>query len=252
MTAPGDSAAVPDSPSRDARFTVVDRWQDCAQFPDGDPRKTLEFLHRQMNEEMDATECSARTITDFPDAPWEVRMFLARQCADEARHALTFSKLFQQRGGKLGEFPIMNFQYRIICRIPHLVGRLAVQNRTFEAEGIDAIDFGIEEAKAQNDAELSDFFDAQFADEIMHVRCANEFLREMIEKEPRLALKVAAALTEATRAFSGVFGTEGTAVTKYTISEKGRLEAGFRPEEVEIANRLAEQRREGPGQQPRA
>ena len=78
----------------------------------------------------------------------------------------------------------------------------------------------------------------------MHVRCANEFLREMIEKEPRLALQVASALTEATRAFMEVFGAEGTAVTKYTISEEGRLEAGFRPDEVAISHRLAEQRRD--------
>jgi uncharacterized ferritin-like protein (DUF455 family) len=244
MNAPDDRMSFPDSPARDARFRVVDTWQECANFSDGDPRKILEFMHRQMNEEMDATECSARTITDFPDAPWELRMFLARQCADEARHALVFSKLFQKRGGKLGEYPIMNFQYRIICKIQNLAGRLAVQNRTFEAEGIDAIGFGIDEARNQGDEELAAFFDIQFADEIMHVRCANEFLREMIEKEPRLALKVASALTEATRAFAKVFGGEGTAVAKYTISEEGRLEAGFRPEEVELSNRLAEQRRD--------
>jgi uncharacterized ferritin-like protein (DUF455 family) len=244
MNTPSDPISFPDSPARDARFKVVDTWQECANFPEGDPRKVLEFMHRQMNEEMDATECSARTITDFPDAPWELRMFLARQCADEARHALVFSKLFQKRGGRLGEYPIMNFQYRIICKIRDLAGRLAVQNRTFEAEGIDAIGFGIDEARNQGDEELAAFFDIQFADEIMHVRCANEFLREMIEKEPRLALKVASALTEATRAFAKVFGSDGTAVAKYTISEEGRLEAGFRPEEVELSNRLAEQRRE--------
>ena len=182
MSAHEQSQAVPDSPARDARFRVVDTWQECANFPDGDPRKVLEFMHRQMNEEMDATECSARTLTDFPNAPWELRMFLARQCADEARK--------------------------------------------------------------QGDHELADFLDAQFADEIMHVRCANEFLQDLIAKEPRLALKVASALTEATRAFAKVFGGEGTAVAKYTVSEQGRLEAGFRPEEVAISNRLAEQRRE--------
>jgi uncharacterized ferritin-like protein (DUF455 family) len=222
----------------------VDTWQECANFPNGDPRKVLEFMHRQMNEEMDAAECSARSLTDFPNAPWELRMFLARQCADEARHALIFSKLFQKRGGNLGDFPIMNFQYRIICNIQDLAGRLVVQNRTFEAEGIDAIGFGIDEARSQGDTDLADFFDAQFADEIMHVRCANEFLQEMIAKEPRLALKIACALTEATRAFAKVFGREGMAVAKYTISEQGRLEAGFRPEEVAISNRLAQQRRE--------
>jgi uncharacterized ferritin-like protein (DUF455 family) len=244
MDASNDATSFPDTPARDARFTVVDTWRECAQFPDGDPRKILEFMHRQMNEEMDATECSARTITDFPDAPWELRMFLARQCADEARHALTFKKLFEQRGGKLGEYPILNFQYRIICKIADLAGRLAVQNRTFEAEGIDAIGFGIDDARKQGDEELAEFFDIQFADEIMHVRCANEFLHEMLAKEPRLTLKVGTALKEATRKFTEVFGNDATAVTKYTISEQGRLEAGFRPEEVELSNRLAEQRRD--------
>src|SRR5262245_1199994 len=78
MTTRNDRHAAPDSPARDARFTVVDTWRECANFPDEDPRKIMEFMHRQMNEEMDATECSARTITDFPDAPWELRMFLAR------------------------------------------------------------------------------------------------------------------------------------------------------------------------------
>jgi uncharacterized ferritin-like protein (DUF455 family) len=244
VTVPNDIPPPPDSPARDARFKVVDTWKECANFPEGDPRRILEFMHRQMNEEMDATECSARTITDFPDAPWELRMFLARQCADEARHAWTFKKIFEKRGGKLGEYPILNFQYRIICKIADLAGRLAVQNRTFEAEGIDAIGFGIEDARKQGDEELAEFFDIQFADEIMHVRCANEFLHEMLAKEPRLALKVGTALKDATRQFLEVFGGEATAVTKYTISEQGRLEAGFRQEEVELSNRLAEQRRE--------
>ena len=229
MAAPIEPTGAPDSPARDSRFKVVDRWQDCANFPEGDPRKTLEFMHRQMNEEMDATECSARSLTDFPEAPWEVRMFLARQCADEARHALVFSQLFRKRGGKLGDYPVMNFQYRIICKIATLAGRLAVQNRTFEAEGIDTIGFGIDEARAQHDDELADFFDGQFADEIMHVRCANEFLHEMIAKEPRLALKVATALTEATRAFAEVFGGEGTAVAKYRSARKVASKPDFGP-----------------------
>jgi len=234
-----------ESPARDGRFVVVGSWRECANFPEGDPRKLVEFLHRQMNEEMDAAECSARSLTDFPDAPWELRMFLARQCADEARHARIFSRLLQKRGGKIGEYPVINFQYRIICKISTLAGRLAVQNRTFEAGGIDAIGFGIDDTRRQGDEELAEFFDIQFADEIMHVRCANEFLRAMIAKEPRLALVVGKALNEATTAFNDVFSGEGTAVTKYGISEQGRLEAGFLPEEVELSSRRqAEERRE--------
>lgn len=238
------SPALADAPMRDARFVVRDRWQDCVNFPEGHPRKTLEFLHRQMNEEIDALECSARSLCDFPDAPWEIRLFLARQCSDEARHAQMFRNLFVRRGGMLGEFPVMNFQYRIICAVDSLVARLAVQNRTFEAEGIDAIQFGIGEARARGDEELAGLFEGQFADEIQHVRVANEFIRQSITKEPRVALKIAAALSTAHAFFGQVFGQAGSAVFKYLPSEQGRLEAGFAPEEIDVAVRLAEQRRQ--------
>jgi uncharacterized ferritin-like protein (DUF455 family) len=155
-----------------------------------------------------------------------------------------FRSLFLRRGGVLGQFPVMNFQYRIICGIDSLVARLAVQNRTFEAEGIDAIQFGIGEARARGDEDLAQLFEGQFADEIQHVRVANEFIQQSIRQEPRLALRIAAALSAAHGFFMQVFGEAGTAVFKYLPSEQGRLEAGFAKEEVDVAFRLAVQRRQ--------
>ena len=35
MTAPNDPQPFLDSPARDARFTVVDTWRECANFPMG-------------------------------------------------------------------------------------------------------------------------------------------------------------------------------------------------------------------------
>lgn len=241
----GKSAPATDQvPKRDDRFEVRDRWQDCVNLPDGHPKKAIEFLHRQMNEEVDALECSARSICDFPDAPWEIRLFLARQCADEARHALMFRALFLRRGGTLGEFPVMNFQYRIICGIDSLPARLAVQNRTFEAEGIDAIEFGMADARERGDEDLLQLFEGQFADEIQHVRIANEFIHQAVRQEPRIAMQIAAALSGAQSFFGQVFGDTGSAVSKYLPSQEGRLEAGFAAAEVEVAVRLAQQRRQ--------
>jgi uncharacterized ferritin-like protein (DUF455 family) len=237
-------AFLAEAPLRDARFVVRDRWEDCVNLPEGHPQKALEFLHRQMNEEIDALECSARSLCDFGDTSWEMRMFLARQCSDEARHAWLFRDLFLRRGGHLGEFPVMNFQYRIICGFDSLVARLAVQNRTFEAEGIDAIDSAIGAARANDDEELAALFDGQFADEIQHVRIANEYIQDSIRREPRLVMRIGAALGRATEVFRQVFGDQGTAVDKYLPSQEGRREAGFTPEEIEVALRIAEGRRQ--------
>jgi uncharacterized ferritin-like protein (DUF455 family) len=170
-------------------------------------------------------------------------MCIARQCSDEARHVQMFRRIFESRGGKIGEYPVLNFQYRIIANLPDLVSRLAVQNRSFEASGIDAVAFAIDEARKSGDQELVELFEMQQADEITHVRFANEYIRDRIRKNLRVALQVARALTRAVTAFMQVMGKEGTAHVEYLADEKGRLEAGFEPEEVRIAFTQATNRR---------
>ncbi len=70
-----------------------------ANVPHDHPDASLEFLTRQMNEEINATEMAARNLVDFPDAEWGLRMAIARQAADEARHAIAFRRLLEERGG---------------------------------------------------------------------------------------------------------------------------------------------------------
>lgn len=232
---PLDCALFAPPPAREAYFDVKDRWRDCVNLPDDHPQKTVEFLHRQMHEEIDSLEVTGRNLADFPEMDWELSLSIARQCADEARHVVMFRQLFEQRGGRLGAYPVLNFQYRIITKIDTLIGRLAVQNRSFEAEGIDAIEFGIQEARAQGDTALADLYEAQLADEIVHVRFANEWIRTAIQRDPRQALHMARAMTRAVQAFAEVMGKEATEGVKYGVSVAGRLEAGFAPHEVQAS-----------------
>jgi uncharacterized ferritin-like protein (DUF455 family) len=222
-------------PARDARFEVKERWSECCNWPDTHPEKTPEFLHRQMNEEINSLEISARAIADFPQAPWDLRVRIARQCSDEARHVLMFRALVERRGATVGAYPVLNFQYRIVCRFPTLEGRLAVQNKSFEAGGIDALAKAVEEARRAGDQALLQLFEFQEADEITHVRFANEYLRRALTADPRIALDVARALTEASLAFAEVFGAAANQV-RYDVSAEARLEAGFLPEEIRVAS----------------
>jgi len=233
-----DSGLFGPGPARDARFAVKERWIECANFPIGHPEQVVEFLHRQMNEEVDSLESSARNLGDFPDADWDVRLCLARQCADEVRHAHMFRRLFEKRGGKVGQYPVLNFQYRIITQFDSLAARLAIQNRSFEAGGLDAITAGISQAQAQGDVELAELYEAQIADEISHVRFANEWIRKLSEKDPGNLLRIAQAMKIASMAFVAVMGKEGTEGVKYPADREGRLEAGFTQDEVEITARL--------------
>lgn len=238
-----DPALFGEGPARDARFDVRETWGELCNFPDGHPERDLEYLHRQMNEEACVMENAARSLWEFPDADWTVRKGLARQCADEARHVLNYRRLLERRGGHVGMYPVMTFQYRILGRIGTLLGRLAVQNRSFEADGLDAATHALAEARAAGDHELADMYDQQQADEVLHIRFANEHIQRRMAANPGEALQVARGLSQGATAFAQVFAGGGMLVDDYGVAVEARLEAGFSPEEVEVAVRMSEERR---------
>jgi len=232
-----DPALFAENPARDSRFSVKDVWAEMTNFPPEDPAAIGEFLHRQMNEEINGLEISARNLADFPDADWELRMAIARQCWDEARHIDMFRRCFEKRGVHVGKYPVMNFQYRILTHIDSLIGRLTVQNRSFEAAGIDAIQSAILESSAKaGETDLAELFDGQLADEVQHVRYANVWVDRLKRKEgSRALLDLARAVSAANRALHTV---AGEATTSYPVAAELRREAGFTDEEIEAARAL--------------
>lgn len=220
-----------DGPARDSRFVVKDVWSEMTNLPSAEDGMTTEFLHRQMNEEINGLEMAARNLVDFPEVDWELRLAIARQCWDEARHIVMFRRCYEGRGGKVGDYPVLNFQYRIITRIDSLAGRLAVQNRSFEAAGLDAIDQEIRDAEAAGDTEFAELLDTQLADEVQHVRYANLWIKRLVEQGgPRATFDVVRAVAQANEALRIV---SGGAMVRYPVAEALRREAGFDDAEIE-------------------
>ncbi len=225
-----------DEPARDARFDVKTVWRDMTNLPHDHADSHQEFLHRQLNEELNSLEIAARNLVDFPQADWDLRMAIARQCADEARHAIAFRRLLEKRGGHVGQYPVLNFQYRIMTGIPSLIGRLAVANRSFEASGIDAIQDGIESSRRRDDVEFTTLFDAQLADEVQHVRFANVWIKKLIDREGgRAVMDLARGVSQADEAFKQVVGDD---VVVFPVASDIRREAGFTEDEIENAQIL--------------
>lgn len=213
-----------DPPARDDRFRIAETWAEMDNIYDDDGRMTREFLHRQMSEEVNGLEIAARNLTDFPDAPWELRLAIARQCWDECRHIEAFRRAFEERGGTVGDHPVLCFEYRMVTKIDSLIGRLAVQNRSFEAAGIQAIGDAIEAVAAAGERDLTILYDAQLPDEIQHVRYANKWIPELIARDRRAALDVVRAVNQANAAFRQV---AGSALIEMSLSDEIRAEAGF-------------------------
>ncbi len=218
------------SPARDRCFRVVIDQADMARLPAGSPEHRREMLHGDVNEEVQSLEIAAQSLVDFPDEPWEVRLHLARQCWDETRHARAFLRRLLELGGRKGEFPIINQEWGVVCMFDSLAGRLAVQNRLFEGGSLDVFKEGVVTWGEWGDPITAEILDSVVADEVEHVRFANEWLERLKTQEPRALLKAIAAMS-AVRAWTAVLAPPGVKVEHLIpLNAEDRRDAGFAPD----------------------
>lgn len=235
--------ALAADPAREACFKVVHTDADMEDWPDISIQSRQERLHRHMNNELGALEIAAQCLVDFPETPWDLKMNLARQASDEARHSAMLYRRLRELGGHKGQFPIANYEWGVTAMIDALPGRLAVQNRTFEAGLIDLLGTLRLVWRDAGDFVTADLLDTILADEIMHVRFANRWLKRMTEENPRVLLSVAMAvrfLGRINAALASKVGDTNAAGVEVTerrleaprVNVEDRLEAEFSEDEV--------------------
>ena len=230
-------------PAREACFHVVSTDAEMMDWPGLSDESRRERLHRHMNNECVALEIASQAVADFPEAPWDLRMCVARQAADESRHVEILYRRLLELGGRKGEFPVSNYEWSVTGMVDNLPGRLAIENRTFEAGLIDILGQLKTTWREAGDHRTADALEAILADEITHVRFANRWIKQLTEREPRVLLKVAQAirfLRAVNEVMAPTVGEENAAGVVATaeklqppaVDVAGRLEAGFTEEEV--------------------
>jgi len=217
-----------ENPARDDCFRVVFSDAEMHEYGDNSDVARREMLHRHMTNEMTSVDMAASCVAEFPDAPWDLRMELARQAWDEARHVRVLYRRLKELGGFKGEFPISTLEWNITCAVDNLIGRIVIQNRTLEAGAMDVIG-GIEmNARNRGDEATADILDGINTDEIQHVRFANRWVKKLAEKDPRVLMKMAAAIrfvTDANAKFQIREGGEVNAVGNVLASPENRIPA---------------------------
>ena len=184
-----------EEPQRDSCFRVVRDEADMQEYEKNTDVGRREMLHRHMSNEITSLDIAAQCLVDFPDAPWELRMELARQSWDETRHVLVLWRRLRELGGYKGEFPISTFEWCVTSAIGDLAGRLATQNRTFEAGAMDVVGGLIRVVRDQmHDDETARLLEGILADEVQHVRFANRWIKRMVAADKRVLMRVAAAI----------------------------------------------------------
>ncbi len=194
--------------ARDDRFTWVtegDRFKDpragdrsngnyqrankmTAQSEDA-PERAASLMHGIFMGEVQALEASGRTCFDFevgdsPDeAPFALKLDMARQCWDEARHVEISVKLAGWMGTELGEFAEGRGLYQAGCN-PDPALRLTAVNRGIEGLAIDVFANMKSFGEDCGDPVMTFCEDWMLADEVTHVKMGSDWLRRLTANDP--------------------------------------------------------------------
>ncbi len=155
------------------------------QRPDAtDAARSL--MHGIMVGEIQALEGAGRTCFDFvtgEEAPFALKLDMARQCWDEARHVEISVKLSEWMGTELGQFVENTVLFAAACSQDPVL-RLAGVNRALEGLAIDVFTTMKEFGELAGDPYLAFCEDWMLADEVTHVKMGSVWLRKITENDP--------------------------------------------------------------------
>jgi uncharacterized ferritin-like protein (DUF455 family) len=144
------------------------------------------LMHGIMVGEIQALEGAGRTCFDFvtgEEAPFALKLDMARQCWDEARHVEISVKLSEWMGTELGQFVENTVLFAAACSQDPVL-RLAGVNRALEGLAIDVFTTMKEFGELAGDPYLAFCEDWMLADEVTHVKMGSVWLRKITENDP--------------------------------------------------------------------
>jgi uncharacterized ferritin-like protein (DUF455 family) len=188
--------------------------------------------------ELQALEGAGRSLWDFPDAPWEFKMNMARQCWDEARHVQIYEKLLEHVGGTPGMFPESTFLFECACSDDPAM-RVAGVNRGLEGLACDVFRDMIRYADQIGDEKMKQAIDFVLADELTHVRFGSEWVKEFTKDDPERFKRTQEFRKQVDKQFSFGGARSDREDAAIPIAWQDRKEAGFSDEELRELTELS-------------
>ncbi len=227
-----------DLPARDGRFKPLEPGR---KMPRAKPLETPEgrvrLLHIALiNLEIPAIEVCGRMIAEFPDAPWEMKLELAHQIWDEARHAVMCADRLVELGGQIGQFPYHHKVWEHSIAGTTLPERFMTTQRIHEGNGLDQTLMARDALAAIGDQATSQIMDYIMADEVLHVRSGIDWVERFLPDEADRA-----ALLRKIEERLGIAAVAGP-----PLNREGRRKAGFSEVELDWLAAMRDRRGERP------
>ncbi len=199
------------------------------------PDAARALMHGIFVGEIQALEGAGRTCWDFTtgdEAPFALKLDMARQCWDEARHVEISVKLSGWMGSEIGQYAENTVLFEAACsRDPVL--RLAGVNRALEGLAIDVFTTMREFGALAEDPFLEFCEDWMLADEVTHVKMGSDWLRRITEGDPERRKKALEFQSVVDKLFSYGGTRSDSHESPIGLARRFRELAGFSNEEVD-------------------
>jgi uncharacterized ferritin-like protein (DUF455 family) len=217
------------------------------------PDAARALMHGIFVGEIQALEGAGRTCWDFEvgsgngegimEVPFELKLDMARQCWDEARHCEISIKLSDHMGTEIGEFSESPFLYQAACN-PDPVLRLTGVNRALEGLAIDVFNTMREFGDVAGDPILEFCEDWMLADEVTHVKMGSDWLRRLTANDKERQARALEFQRVVDKLFSlgGFRGEEEDSPVR--LARRFRELAGFDQSEMDTLAEVAREARE--------
>ena len=204
------------------------------------------LMHGIFTGEIQALEGAGRTCWDFevgngPDeVPFEMKLDMARQCWDEARHCEISIKLNDHMGTDIGEFDEQVFLFEAACNDDPML-RLTGVNRALEGLAIDVFNTMRDFGDLSGDPVLYFCEDWMLVDEVTHVKMGSDWLRTVTKNDKERQGKALEFQRTVDKLFSlGGFRSEDDKSPVH-LARAFRQQAGFTDDEIHELVDLAAQ-----------
>ena len=154
------------------------------------PDNARALMHGIFVGEIQALEGAGRTCFDFEtgtktaeQVPFALKLDMARQCWDEARHVEISIKLTEHMGTEIGEYAEQTMLFEAACNADPVL-RLTGVNRALEGLAIDVFNTMRDFGDQTTDPVLYFCEDWMLADEVTHVKMGSDWLRKLTETDP--------------------------------------------------------------------
>ncbi|HVI35308.1 MAG TPA: DUF455 family protein [Gaiellales bacterium] len=173
-----------DHPVVEEPFWFSDRTEDFAVYESDDEWSIEGFrhkFHQLLYGEVETTDRMGKMLAEFPELPWPMRMELAHQMWDEARHIEIVAKACEElMGAELGYGP-WSLVWWWMQNEQDPLRRITVTNSWAEANLMQTLRIWREQAEQRGFSRIAELADYLQADELTHVKLATTWIRQLLD-----------------------------------------------------------------------